>query len=229
MLFFMTVFVNAQQKPLPGMKHYMNMISPEELRSSLHFLTLDYFEGRGAGTTGEKLAAYYLASCYQWMGIPPVKASKNNNAPPENYFQGFQFFNDNKKISSQNVIAFIEGTAGLKKEAIIIVAHYDHLGKDSSLIGDQVFNGAADDGSGTVALLHIAKSFAEARKNGNGPKRSILFLHAGAEERGVRGWVITPAMRLYGHWKKRQPLSIWMESLVLTRRIYRETKTTFIS
>lgn len=188
MLSFMVVFVNAQQKPLPGMKHYMNMISPEELKSSLHFLTLDYFEGRGAGTSGEKLAAFYLASCYQWMGIPPVKEVKNSNDPLENYFQEFQFLSNNKEIRSQNVIAFIEGSDPvLRKEAIIIVAHYDHLGKDSSLMGDQVFNGAADDGSGTVALLHIAKSFAEARKNGNGPKRSIMFLHAGAEERGIRG------------------------------------------
>jgi len=183
-----TLFGNAQPKPSPGMKRYMDMISPEGLSSSLHFITSDHFEGRGAGTTGEKLAAQYLASCYQWMGIPAIKKSNNNNDPLENYFQEFQFSRNNKNVSSQNVIAFIEGSDPiLKKEAIIIIAHYDHLGKDSSLTDDQVFNGAADDGSGTVALLHIAKSFAEARKNGNGPKRSILFFHAGAEERGIIG------------------------------------------
>ncbi len=183
-----TLFGNAQPKSSLGMKHYMDMISPEGLSSSLHFITSDHFEGRGAGTAGEKLAAQYLASCYQWMGITAIKVGKNSNDPLENYFQEFQFARNNKTISSQNVIAFMEGSDPvLKKEAIIIIAHYDHLGKDSSLKGDQVFNGAADDGSGTVALLHIAKSFAEARKNGNDPKRSILFFHAGAEERGIQG------------------------------------------
>lgn len=183
-----TLFGNAQPKSLQDMKRYMDMISPEGLSSSLHFITSDHFEGRGAGTAGEKLAAQYLASCYQWMGIAAIKTGKDSNDPLENYFQEFQFTRNNKTISSQNVIAFMEGSDPvLKKEAIIIIAHYDHLGKDSSLKGDQVFNGAADDGSGTVALLHIAKSFAEARKNGNGPKRSILFFHAGAEERGIQG------------------------------------------
>jgi Zn-dependent M28 family amino/carboxypeptidase len=166
----------------------MNRITPGELSAGLHFFTSDYFEGREAGTPGEKLAAQYLASCYRWMDIPAATTGTYSNNPLENYFQEFEFTRNNKKISSQNVIALLEGRDPiLKKEAIIIVAHYDHLGKDSSLQGDQVFNGAADDGSGTVALLHIAKSFAEARKNGNGPKRSILFLHAGAEERGIQG------------------------------------------
>ena len=188
LLLFTTASGNAQPKSTPDMKYYMNLISAEGLSSSLHFLTSDYFEGREAGTAGEKLAAHYLASCYQWMEISPAKTGKNSNNPLENYFQEFEFTRNHKKISSQNIIALIEGRDPvLKKEAIIFVAHYDHLGKDTSLKGDQVFNGAADDGSGTVALLHIAKSFAEARKKGNGPKRSILFLHAGAEERGTQG------------------------------------------
>jgi hypothetical protein len=134
LLLLTTLFGNAQPKSSPGMKRYMDMISPAGLSSSLRFITSDHFEGRGAGTTGEKLAAQYLASCYQWMAIPSIKTGKNSNDPLENYFQEFQFARNNKNISSQNVIAFMEGSDPvLKKEAIVIIAHYDHLGKDSSL------------------------------------------------------------------------------------------------
>jgi Peptidase family M28 len=181
-------FVNAQSKALPNVKPFVNMITKEGLDASLHFITSDYFEGRGAGTAGEKLAAEYLASCYQWMDIAPLKKSTTDKNPLKNYFQEFKFDRGGKTVNSQNVIAFIEGSDPLlKNEAIIISAHYDHLGRDTSLTGDQVFNGAADDGSGTVALLHIAKSFAEAKKKGQGPRRSVIFLHAGSEEAGMQG------------------------------------------
>ncbi|MBL7959955.1 M28 family peptidase [bacterium] len=184
----MTTGACSQEKLPANMKPYMDIISPTGLSSTLHFLASDNFEGRLAGTKYERLAAEYLASCYEWMEIPPAKYNGDDKNPIENYFQPFHFIRNQKNESSQNVIAFIEGSdPKLKKEAVILIAHYDHLGKDTSHTGDQIFNGAADDGSGTVALLHIAKSFAEAKKNGMGPKRSILFLHTGAEEAGVKG------------------------------------------
>ena len=66
---------------------------------------------------------------------------------------------------------------------LVISAHLDHEGiKDG-----QVYNGADDDGSGTIALLEIAEAFKMAEKAGNGPKRSILFLHVTGEEKGLLG------------------------------------------
>ena len=80
------------------------------------------------------------------------------------------------------MLGYIEGT-DLKDELIIITAHYDHLGKHDSLI----FNGADDDGSGTVAALEIAEAFMLAKKAGNGPRRSVLIMPVSGEEKGLLG------------------------------------------
>jgi hypothetical protein len=87
-----------------------------------------------------------------------------------------------EKINSENVLGFIEGS-DLKDELIVITAHYDHLGKE----GDVVYNGADDDGSGTSAILNIAKVFAIAKKEGHGPRRSILCIAFAGEEKGLLG------------------------------------------
>lgn len=93
-----------------------------------------------------------------------------------------------KPVETENVIAFIEGSdPKLKDETVVISAHYDHLGLDPRLDGDRIFNGAADDGSGTAAALEIAAAFAAARRDGFGPRRSLLFVNFSAEEKGVLG------------------------------------------
>ncbi|MFK7748486.1 MAG: M28 family peptidase [Kordia sp.] len=85
-------------------------------------------------------------------------------------------------INSENVVAIIKGYEK-PEEYIVISAHLDHEGvKDG-----KVYNGADDDGSGTVAILEIAEAFRKAEKEGNGPKRSIVFLHVTGEEKGLLG------------------------------------------
>ena len=69
------------------------------------------------------------------------------------------------------------------EEILVISAHYDHVGTKNG----EVYNGADDDGSGTVALLEIAQAFKKAKDDGFGPKRSILFLHVTGEEKGLHG------------------------------------------
>ncbi len=88
----------------------------------------------------------------------------------------------NSKISSENVLGYIEGT-DKKEELIIVTAHYDHIGKHDG----NIFNGADDDASGTTALLMMAKAFSKAKFEGNGPRRSILFMPVSAEEKGLLG------------------------------------------
>lgn len=85
-------------------------------------------------------------------------------------------------LTSENVIGVIEGT-DKKDEFLVLSAHYDHLG----IRGEDVYNGADDDGSGTVTLLELAEAFAEAKKNGNGPRRSVMFLSVSGEEKGLFG------------------------------------------
>ncbi|HEY1039279.1 MAG TPA: M28 family peptidase [Bacteroidia bacterium] len=86
------------------------------------------------------------------------------------------------KLSTENVLAYVEGT-DLKDELIVITGHYDHLGKHDGV----VYNGADDDGSGTVAVIELAKAFAKAKKEGKGPRRSMLFMTVAGEEKGLLG------------------------------------------
>ncbi|WP_310396814.1 M28 family peptidase [Hymenobacter sp.] len=85
-------------------------------------------------------------------------------------------------LETENALGFIEGSD--KKEDIIVVsAHHDHLGTQDG----QVFNGADDDGSGTSAIIAMAEAFAKAKKEGHGPRRSLLFLSVTGEEKGLFG------------------------------------------
>jgi Zn-dependent M28 family amino/carboxypeptidase len=94
-------------------------------------------------------------------------------------------------IPDRNVVGLIEGSdPALKDQWVLVTAHFDHEGAD----GTQVFNGADDNGSGTVALLEIADAYAEAAKAGRRPKRSVLFAAWNSEERGLLGaWAYTEA------------------------------------
>ncbi len=89
----------------------------------------------------------------------------------------------NIEISTENVIAYIPGFEK-PDEYLVISSHLDHIGISSN---GKINNGADDDGSGTVAMLEIAEAFKKASDTGNGPKRSIVFLHVTGEEKGLLG------------------------------------------
>lgn len=89
---------------------------------------------------------------------------------------------NSEDVNSENVLAFIKGSEK-PDEVLVISAHLDHEGiKDG-----EIYNGADDDGSGTVAILEIAEAFKLAKNDGHGPKRSVLFLHVTGEEKGLLG------------------------------------------
>jgi hypothetical protein len=85
-------------------------------------------------------------------------------------------------FTTENVLGYLEGT-DKKDEVLVLSAHYDHLGIKDGV----VFNGADDDGSGTVSVLAMARAFTQAKKDGHGPRRSILFLANVGEEEGLLG------------------------------------------
>jgi len=89
---------------------------------------------------------------------------------------------ESELIWTENVLGYLEGT-DKKDEVVIVTAHYDHIGK----IGDQINNGADDDGSGTSSVMEIAQAFSEAKKAGHGPRRSMLFMMVTGEEKGLLG------------------------------------------
>jgi hypothetical protein len=89
---------------------------------------------------------------------------------------------DTPGYSGENVIGILEGKSK-KNEYLFITAHYDHLG----IINGEIYNGADDDGSGTVSVLNLARAFATARDEGHGPERSIVFMTFSGEEKGLLG------------------------------------------
>lgn len=97
---------------------------------------------------------------------------------------GIRQLKDDDSLIGSNVIGFIEGTdPELKDEVVIITAHYDHLG----MRGKSIFNGADDNGSGTSTVMGVAKAVASAKKQGTGPRRSMLFMLVSGEEKGLLG------------------------------------------
>jgi hypothetical protein len=85
-------------------------------------------------------------------------------------------------LMTENVLGVIPGT-DLADELVVLTAHYDHLGIEDG----EIYNGADDNGSGTVALIEIAQSFAMARNNGHGPRRTVLIMPVTGEEKGLLG------------------------------------------
>lgn len=157
---------------------YANTITPGELREHLFTFASDEFEGRETGEPGQKLAAEYLKTEYKNLNIPSPLGG-------DDYFQEVpsSVFTRGNVKDTENVLAFIKGTT-LPEEILVISSHYDHVGVDEE---GNIFNGADDDGSGTVAILEIAEAFKKAKEDGFGPKRSILFLNVTGEEKGLVG------------------------------------------
>ena len=146
-------------------------ITEEELRVVTSYLASDELEGRAVATVGIEKAALYIESVF----------SKNNIKP---YFDTYR---DTFKWSAMdvfNIVGFIEGNdPELKKEVVIIGAHYDHLGVVKREGDDNIANGANDNATGTAAVLLLAQRLAKSKNN----KRSIMVVFFTAEEKGMLG------------------------------------------
>lgn len=160
---------------------YYSSIKADELKKNLYVIASDEMQGRETGSPGQKKAGEYMINFYKKLGIghPPTMDSYYQKVPAE--FMNSKGWGE-KLPDSENILAYIEGSEK-PNEVIVISAHYDHVGTK----GGKVYNGADDDGSGTVAVMEIAEAFQEAKKAGHGPKRSILFLHVTGEEHGLFG------------------------------------------
>lgn len=194
-VFAFSLYAQSRKNSLPSPNEYVTTITENELSAHLHFLASDAMQGRKVGSAFELLAAEYLSAHYRAMEVWPLQAAGGNSNP---YLQSFDFTLNQSKGKSQNVVAWLEGTdPKLKDEFILVTAHYDHLGTGTKTENDSIFNGAADDASGTVALLEIAQALKAAQKTGVKFKRSIVFIHMGGEESGLLG---------SNYWVSKQPL-----------------------
>ena len=179
----MIVSCSGAQQSEKGTKNspekYLKTITAAELKTHLYIVADDNMDGRQTGEPGQKRAGQYLIDQYKAMGVSyPPAATSFYQAVPASFMNARR----GKLKDSENIWAFVEGSE-FPEEIIVISAHYDHIGIENG----EIYNGADDDGSGTVALLEMAEAFQKAKKDGNGPKRSILFLHVTGEEHGLHG------------------------------------------
>lgn len=122
---------------------------------------------------------------HELLGLNPkqlLQSIKNIPVGPYNSSAVFTISKRTLLLQSSNVLALLPGT-DKKDEYVFITGHYDHLGTR----GKDIYYGADDDGSGTTSVLEIAEAFAQAKNEGHGPRRSIVFMTVSGEEKGLLG------------------------------------------
>ncbi|NVK64816.1 MAG: M20/M25/M40 family metallo-hydrolase [Flavobacteriales bacterium] len=155
----------------------------ESLITDVTVLSHDSLEGREIGTRGELVAAHYIASRFETIGLKPFQndsyfqefSKKTKAHPHDTEFTG-------KQLSGRNVIGSIDNGS---KYSIVIGAHYDHLGwGDENSLSDEhaVHNGADDNASGVAALLQLAENLFSKKL-----KHNIIFIAFTGEEKGLLG------------------------------------------
>ena len=166
-----------------------NGISATTFHKHNKYLSSDKMEGRFPGTKQNNKAAKYISNYFKKYGLQKFD---------KNYFQYFKLFvkpeiNKMKSdtVSTQNVVGYIEGSdTVLKKEFIVIGAHYDHWGWGGKGSGSKkedtlaIHNGADDNASGVAALLSILEELSNSKIK---PKRSVIFIAFSGEEEGLLG------------------------------------------
>jgi Zn-dependent M28 family amino/carboxypeptidase len=146
-------------------------VKPQDLRSSVDFLSSDVLKGRETATQGELVAAQFIRSKFIEAGIKPYFNT---------YFDTFE----STRFKGVNVVGFIEGSEPeLKDEIVLLGAHYDHIGLGPKVKNDSIANGANDNASGTAAVLAIANRLARLGTN----KRSVIVALFSGEEKGLLG------------------------------------------
>ena len=154
---------------------FTNDINENELKNLIYVYSSDFFKGRETGKLGQKRAVKFISEYYESLNIKEADGT-------ENYFQKMELKISGNIVQTENVVAVIEGSEK-PDEYIIISSHLDHEGEKNGVI----YNGADDNGSGTIGVLKIAEAFQNAVLSGYRPKRSIVFLHLTGEEKGLLG------------------------------------------
>ncbi len=143
----------------------------ERIGEMMNYLASDDMKGRDAGTEGIELAATYIENYLKSYRVKP-------------YFKTYRDTLSNFNKTAFNIVGIVEGNdSDLKKEYIVIGAHYDHIGIVNIENGDAIANGANDNASGTSTVLEYARYFGTHKTN----KRSLIFALFSAEEKGLLG------------------------------------------
>lgn len=175
---------------LPGeQEQWLSTISANTLRGNLSFLASDALEGRGTPSRGLDIAAEYIAAQFRAAGLEPLgddgyfqTADWREIAPKREIAK---YADAPQPLKVRNVVGLLRGSdPELSKTYVLVTAHYDHLGVREGNGDDAIYNGANDDGSGTVSVIELARAFAARKER---PKRSIVFMTVFGEEHGLVG------------------------------------------
>ena len=170
----------------PSLSALVESITETTVHGHLSFLASDALRGRDTPSPGLEAAAAYLESRHRLYGLEP--AGENGT-----WVQRFPYGG----AMVPNVLAMLPGSdPELRNEYIVLSAHFDHVGVGNPMNGDSIYNGADDNGSGTTALLEVARVLA-ALPEAERPRRSVIFAHVSAEEKGLLGsrwWVDNPTV-----------------------------------
>lgn len=169
--------------------------SADEVREIVGALSADSMEGRRTGTPGSARAARFIAERMRSYGLEPGGDSSYFQRVPYEAVVGPEGpmlrlpgreASDSaavERIDDYNLIGLIRGSdPAIRDEAIVLGAHFDHLGIGKPVDGDSIYNGADDDASGVATVLATARALAKAP-----PRRSVVFLLTSGEEFGVLG------------------------------------------
>lgn len=144
-------------------------IQAVDARAIVEILASDSLQGRKAGEEGGLMAAEYITAMLGEWGVEPLG--------DQGFLQPFTIGG----CAMNNILAVIPGKS---KEYVVVGAHYDHVGIDTTIVGDNCFNGADDNASGVSAVLQIARAVKKMRKT---PERGIIFAFWDGEEKGLLG------------------------------------------
>ena len=137
--------------------------------------------------THEAAQRLFAATGHDYEALKQAAATREFRPVPLGAQASFTIDSELRHVDSRNVVALLPGAdPKLRNEYLVYSAHWDHLGRDPSLQGDQIFNGALDNASGVAVLLELARAFASLPPDQRA-KRSILFLSVTAEEKGLLG------------------------------------------
>ncbi|MET0288796.1 MAG: M28 family peptidase, partial [Pseudoxanthomonas sp.] len=167
----------------------LSSISADNMRGHLSFLASDALEGRGTPSRGLDIAAEYIAAQFRAAGLEPLgddgyfQTADWREIAPER--ERAKFAGAREPLTVRNVVGVLRGSdPELSKTYILVTAHYDHVGIRAGDGSDSIYNGANDDGSGTVSVIELARAFSAQKVR---PKRSIVFMTVFGEEHGLVG------------------------------------------
>jgi len=179
-------------------------VTSDDVQGIIAVLAADSLEGRGTGTRGSAKAARFIADWFTRAGLEPAgdsgfvqrvpmaRAATAGQGAPVVLLDSFEALDTvpaRRRLPGGNVVGVVRGSdPALRDEAVLVDAHYDHLGIGRPVDGDSIYNGADDDASGTAAVMLVARELA----SGPRPRRTVVFLASTGEEVGLVGtrWYI---------------------------------------